>query len=106
MFGGWGVGGECLHGGGAVDPSAVEFLDGVAVAWPIAFVGFFDDDLAGTDAGDIVVPVYDGTGGHGFDSDGVVAVLGFALGDVSLKLGGLRGTGGQQQGEEAGTQSY
>ena len=85
MFGGGGVGGEGLHGGGAVDPAAVEFLDGVAVPWPLTFVGVFDDDLAGTDAGDIVVPIDDGAGGHGLYSDGVVAVFGFALGYVLLK---------------------
>ena len=101
MFGCGSVGGEGLHGGGAVDPAAVEFLDRVAVAWPIAFVGVFDDDLAGTDAGDIIVPVDDGTGGHGFDSDGVVGVFGFALGDLSLKLAGLRGAGAEEQGHSA-----
>lgn len=75
MLGGGCAGDEELFLAVAIGPTGAEDMVVVAVKWPLAFVGFFDGDLAGTDSGDIAVPIDDGSGGECLHLDGVVGVF-------------------------------
>ena len=104
MLGGGRAGDEKLFLAVAISPTGAEDMVVVAVEWPLAFVGFFDGDLAGTDSGDIAVPIDDGSGGECLHLDGVVGVfefaLGFALGDVLLELAWPCGAGAEREADE------
>lgn len=104
LAGGFAVVDETLLERGAVEPAGVDGFDLVAGAGPVALVTARDDDLAGTGADDIVVPVNEGAGGQGGHGDAVLGVVGllfgFALGDEFLKLGGPGGAAGCEKSEE------
>ena len=97
ILGDRGVADEVLLLGVAIGPSGSEGFVVVAGAWPFSVVAAGELELAGADANDIVIAVYDGSGREGLDLDGAGAVAGFLLALDGFDVEGAFGSAGAEE---------